>query len=59
MAARFLTAIETLERHPQRGRHVSRDMYELLTVRPYVIRYRIMPGAIEVVRIRHVARRPG
>ena len=59
MAARFLAAIETLERHPQRGRHVSRDLYELLTVRPHVIRYRIRPGVVEVVRIRHAARRPG
>jgi plasmid stabilization system protein ParE len=34
MAARLLSAIETLERHPQRGRPVSRGIYELLTVRP-------------------------
>ena len=58
MAARFLTAIETLEQHPQRGRRISRDIHELLIVRPYVIRYRIRPGAVEVMRIRHAAQRP-
>jgi plasmid stabilization system protein ParE len=59
MAVRFLAAIETLEHHPERGRPVSRGLYELLTVRPYVIRYRIGPGAVEVVRIWHAAQRPG
>ena len=58
MAARFLTAIEALERHPYRARRVSHQIYELLTVRPYVIRYRIRAETVEVVRIRHAARRP-
>ncbi len=58
MAARFATAIETLEQHPYRGRRVSRDIHELLIVQPYVIRYRIRPGAVEVMRIRHAAPRP-
>jgi plasmid stabilization system protein ParE len=58
MATRLLTAIETLEQHPQRGRRVSHDLYELVTVRPYVIRYRIRPNTVEVVRIRHAAQRP-
>ena len=58
MAARFLAAIETLEQHPQRERRVSRDIHELLMVRSYLIRYRIQPGAVEVVRIRHAAQRP-
>lgn len=58
MAVRLLAVIETLERHPQRGRPVSRGIYELLTVRPYVIRYRIRLGSVEVVRIRHAAQRP-
>ena len=58
MAAKLLTAIETLEQHPQRGRRVSQDLYELLAVRPYVIRYRIRSSTVEVVRIRHAAQRP-
>lgn len=48
MAARFIAAIETLERQPFRGRPVSRGLYELVTVRPYVIRYRIRGDAVEV-----------
>ena len=59
MAARFLAAIETLEQHPQRGRRGAHGLYELLIVRPYVIRYRIRPGMVDVVRIRHAAQRPG
>jgi plasmid stabilization system protein ParE len=58
MAARLHAAIEVLERHPQRGRPVARGIYELLTVRPYVIRYRIRSSLVEVVRIRHTAQRP-
>jgi toxin ParE1/3/4 len=58
MAARFLAVIETLEQHPERGRLVSRGLYELLVVRPYVIRYRIRSSVVEVVRIRHAAQRP-
>jgi plasmid stabilization system protein ParE len=34
MAARFIAAIETLERQPFRGRPVDRGLYELVTVRP-------------------------
>lgn len=59
MAARLLAAIDTLERYPERGRPVRHGVYELLTVRPYVIRYRIRAPMVEVVRIRHAAQRPG
>lgn len=59
MAARFVSAIETLERHPYRGRSISGGLYELLTVRPYVIRYRVKAGEVEIVRIKHAAQRPG
>lgn len=59
MAARFLAAIETLERHPQRGCPVSRGLRELLIVRPYMIRYRIRAGTVEVIRIRHAAQDRG
>ncbi|MFT4253672.1 MAG: type II toxin-antitoxin system RelE/ParE family toxin [Caulobacter sp.] len=59
MAARFLAAIETLERHPERGRPVSRGLRELLILRPYLIRYRIRANMVEVIRIRHAARKQG
>lgn len=59
MAARFLAAIETLERHPFRGRPVIGGLYELIVVRPYLIRYRIRADTVEIVRIKHGAQRPG
>lgn len=59
MATRFHTAIESLEHHPKRGRPVSRGLYELLVVKPYLIRYRIGADSVEVIRIRHAAQRPG
>ena len=58
MAARFVAAIETLERHPERGRRVAHGVHELLIVQPYLIRYRIRANLVEVVRIRHAAQRP-
>jgi len=58
MATRFLSAIETLERHPFRGRAISKGLYEFVVVRPYLIRYRIKGIVVEIVRIKHGAQRP-
>ena len=56
--ARLFAAIDELEIHPHRGRVAGRDLRELVTVRPYVIRYRIRGSAVQVVRIRHGAQKP-
>lgn len=58
MAARFVEAIETLESYPRRGRSVAGGLFELLVVRPYLIRYRIRADMVEVVNLRHAAQRP-
>ena len=58
MGARFKRAIDDLELFPHRGRSVGRDLRELATVRPYVIRYRVTTGTVQIIRIRHGAQRP-
>ena len=57
-AARLLTAIAKLEHFPERGRRVGANIRELTTVPPYVVRYIITGRTVDVVRIRHAARRP-
>ena len=51
-------AIQSLEHAPLIGRPVSRSVRELTTVRPYLIRDRVRGATVEVIRIRHAARRP-
>lgn len=58
-AARLLAAIETLQQFPNRGRLVGANVRELTTVPPHVIRYRVVEREVEIIRIRHGARRPG
>ena len=57
-AARLEAVIEELEMYPHRGRSVGGDIRELVTVRPYIIRYRVRPGVVQVLSIRHGAQRP-
>lgn len=56
--ARLIAAAESLDELPSRGRPVW-GLHELTVIRPYVIRYRVTPDAVYVLRIRHAARRPG
>ena len=58
LGARLMRAIEDLEVFPLRGRVIRRGLRELVTVRPYIIRYRIQAGTVQVIRIRHGAQRP-
>ena len=60
-AAVFLNlrdAAASLDLMPDRGRPVGGHRRELTHVRPYVIRYRVKEGRVEILEIRHRARRP-
>ncbi|MDO9222264.1 MAG: type II toxin-antitoxin system RelE/ParE family toxin [Caulobacter sp.] len=60
-AAVFLNvrdAAASLDLMPDRGRPVGGDRRELTHVRPYVIRYRVKGNRVEILEVRHGARRP-
>jgi toxin ParE1/3/4 len=56
--ARLLAAIESLADQPHRGRPVRSNLRELVVVAPYVVRYRVAAGSVQIVRIKHGAQRP-
>jgi plasmid stabilization system protein ParE len=57
MGLRLLAAGESLSRFPERGRPIGLRR-ELVIVRPYVIRYRVLPDRVEILTIRHGAQAP-
>jgi addiction module RelE/StbE family toxin len=59
VAAGLRDAGNSLTHFPHRGRPVPRtDMRELVTVYPYIIRYRIDGDTVVILRVRHTSRRP-
>ncbi len=58
LATRLWTAAESLGEQPERGRSIGRGRREFTNVRPYLIRYRLKGGAVEILAIRHGARKP-
>jgi addiction module RelE/StbE family toxin len=56
VAVQLVAACDRLAFLPNRGRPGrAPGTRELVTVRPYVIVYRVTPGAVEIVRIWHMA----
>jgi plasmid stabilization system protein ParE len=53
----LLVAGNSLERFPHRGRRVpGTEMRELVTIYPYIIRYRVTRnGLVRILRVRHAA----
>ena len=49
----------SLETFPARGRLIGRGLRELVSVWPYVIRYRVAGERVVVLRVRHGAQAPG
>ena len=43
---------------PQRGRPAVRGTREMVTIRPYIVRYRVVREHVLILGIRHSARRP-
>jgi plasmid stabilization system protein ParE len=57
-SARLVRAAENLALQPNIGRSVGAGSRELVTIAPYIIRYRVTDDAVVILRIRHGARRP-
>lgn len=58
LALRLMNAGDSLDLFPERGRPIGSGRRELLSVKPYVIRYRIRHGDVEITSVRHGARKP-
>ena len=59
MAEALLAAGDSLVNFPHRGRPVrGTSMRELVTVSPYIIRYRVTDERVTILRVRHTARKP-
>ena len=59
MAARIMEAGNSLANFPYRGREVpGTQLRESTLARPYIIRYRVEPNRVVILRVRHGARRP-
>ena len=53
IAERLVTAADSLEEFADRGRATTERHRELLAIWPYIIRYRIEPERVVILRIRH------
>jgi plasmid stabilization system protein ParE len=59
LAVALVAAAESLKNFPHRGRLVvGTDKRELVSVHPYIIRYRVVGDTVRILRIRHTSRRP-
>jgi toxin ParE1/3/4 len=58
LAARLIDLVEALRVYPERGRPIRHGLREAVSIRPYVIRYAILPDEIRIITVRHAARRP-
>lgn len=58
MALKLKTAGDSLIKHPDRGRPLSKGRRELVVVTPFLIRYRVTETTIEIIAVRHGARKP-
>lgn len=58
MAELLFEAGASLHTFPQRGRLVPGTTMRELIVRPYIVRYKVDGDRVQIVRVRHGARRP-
>jgi len=58
IAARLIEAGDSPRDFPDRGRPATGRTRELVTVRPYVLRYRMDGGTVYILRVRHSAQAP-
>ena len=58
VAARLMAAGASLVDYPERGRPIGSGRRELVTVPPYLIRYRVRADTVEILTIRHGAQLP-
>ena len=57
MALRIIEAVNSLAEFPEIGRPAEKESRELAIVPPYLIRYRIVGETVQILRVRHGARR--
>lgn len=57
IATKLFDCAESLTTFPHRGRAIGRGMRQISTVYPYLIRYSVEAGRVEIARVYHGARR--
>lgn len=55
LSRRLQSAVDSLAKHPDRGRETVRGLRELAIIHPYLIRYRVRDDDVLILRIRHGA----
>ena len=58
IAADLDSLANSLTDFPRRGSPAARGTREMVTVHPYILRYRVVGQKVYVLRVRHSARRP-
>ena len=56
LAGQPMALADSLADFPHRGRDAGEGQREMTTVWPYILRYRVVDGAVLISRVRHVAR---
>ena len=56
LAERLIAVADSLAEFPERGRDAGGGRREMTIVWPYVLRYRVDPDRVTILRIRHGAR---
>lgn len=56
LGERLIAVADSLAEFPERGRDAGNGLREMTTVRPYVLRYRVEPERVVILRVRHSAR---
>ena len=56
LAEAILAGGDSLIDMPRRGRPVGDNLREIVPVYPYILRYEIAGGAVQILRVRHGAR---
>jgi plasmid stabilization system protein ParE len=58
IGSRLFALGESLGDFPRRGRPAAAGLRELVTVSPYILRYRVAGDVVLIVSVKHGARRP-
>lgn len=56
LGVRLIETADSLAEFPERGRDAGLGRREMVTVRPYILRYRVEADRVVILRIRHGAR---
>jgi toxin ParE1/3/4 len=56
LGQRLIELSNSLGSFPNRGRPSPYGAREMVSVRPYILRYRVIGDTVEIVQVRHMAR---